>query len=78
MMTNWYERQKLVASERIDGYCFGWSVSIDGDYALIGAYRDVTFKGSAYVFKRDGTIWTEEQKLLASDRATSDMATTPL
>ena len=53
MMTNWYERQKLVASDSVDGYCFGWSVSIDGDYALIGAYGDDVGKGSAYVFTKE-------------------------
>ncbi len=59
MMTNLYERQKLVASDSttLDG--FGNSVSIDGDYAIIGANGD----DSSYVFKRDGTAWTEQDKL---------------
>jgi hypothetical protein len=71
--TIWTEEQKLLASDGATGDRFGRSVSINGDYALIGAPGDDTWKGSAYVFKRDGTIWTEEQKLLASDGATNDI-----
>ena len=68
----WIEQYKLLASDGATDDYFGISVSIDGDYALIGAYYDDTAKGSAYVFKRDGTIWTEEQKLTASDGAIGD------
>ena len=75
MMTNWYERQKLVASEgaRSDG--FGDSVSIDGDYVIIGAHLDGyngVFSGSAYIFTRSGTTWTKQAKLIASDGAAFD------
>ena len=39
------------------------SVSISGDYAIVGAYDDDDGKGSAYIFKRDGTSWSQQQKL---------------
>ena len=72
----WTEQAKLLASDGEDGDRFGWSVSIDGNYALIGASNwhsnnedDV---GSAYVFKRDGDTWTEQAKLLASDGEDGD------
>jgi len=69
---DWPEQVKLTASDgTVDDY-FGVSVSIDGDYALVGAYGDDSFKGSAYVFKRSGTTWTEEQKLTASDGTVDD------
>jgi hypothetical protein len=67
--TVWVEQSKLLPSDGEDNECFGVSVSIDGDYTIIGAggndngYRS----GSAYIFKRDGTVWAEQSKLLPSD-----------
>jgi|GEM_PF-2423013 len=69
---DWTEQNKLLASDGATNDEFGISVSIDGDYAIIGAYKDDdngVNSGSAYVFKRDGTAWTEQNKLLASDGA---------
>ena len=70
--TSWTEEAKLIASDGTEGDAFGHSVSIDGDYAIIGAYGDDDYSGSAYVFKRDGTSWNEQDKLLASDGAERD------
>jgi len=52
------------------GNVFGWSVAIDGDYIVVGAPEDSeadTRAGAAYVFKREGGDWVEQQKLIASD-----------
>jgi predicted amidohydrolase len=68
--TVWTEQSKLLPSDGKENQTFGYSVSIDGDYALIGAVGDDEngwYSGSAYIFKRDGTVWTEQSKLLASD-----------
>ncbi len=69
--TAWTEQEKLEASDAAASDLLGWSVDLDGDTAVIGAYRDDTVAGSdagsAYVFTRNGTTWTEEQKLEASD-----------
>jgi hypothetical protein len=57
------------------GDYFGISVSLDGDTALIGAYKDDdkgVDSGSAYVFTRTGTTWTQQAKLLASDGTEED------
>jgi cyclophilin family peptidyl-prolyl cis-trans isomerase len=58
---------------------FGWSVSINGEYAIIGAIGDApydVYSGSAYIYKYewyiDGTYWTQQAKLTASDGAKSD------
>ena len=51
----WVEQAKLTASDAASSDRFGFSVSIDGDYAIMGAYRDSdngTFSGSAYIFKK--------------------------
>ena len=45
---------KLTASDGSSNDDFGYSVSLYGDYALIGAYYD-SQKGSAYIFKRNGS-----------------------
>ena len=72
----WSEQQKLVASDGAASDCFGCSVSVSGDTAVVGADADDTAggadAGSAYVFVRSGTVWSEQQKLLASDGAADD------
>jgi hypothetical protein len=70
--TTWTQQQKLTASDTGAHDVFGCSVSLSGNTALIGAYRDDSYKGSAYVFTCAGSIWTQQQKLLASDGAAGD------
>ncbi|MGD8413889.1 MAG: hypothetical protein PVF33_06640, partial [Candidatus Latescibacterota bacterium] len=75
----WTQKQKLLASDGAPNDFFGRSVSISGDWAVVGAMYDNVASGSAYVFKRnpDGT-WGqpgtghETQKLLASDGESYD------
>jgi hypothetical protein len=69
---NWTEKQKLIASDGVKWDNFGWSVSLDGDTALIGAANDDNGKGSVYVFTRTGTAWMQQTKLFASDGTTDD------
>jgi len=74
--TDWLEKQKLLASDGAANDWFGRSVSISGDYAIVGAYRDDdkgSDSGSAYIFKREGAAWLLKQKLLASDGAADDL-----
>jgi len=69
------ESNKITASDGADGDIFGRSVSISGDYAIVGAFWDDDNgidSGSAYIFKRSGTSWAEEAKLTASDGAAID------
>ena len=73
----WTQQQKLTASDRSTQDYFAASVSIsaDGSTALIGASSEsttVSFNGAAYVFINTGGTWTEQAKLLASDRASTD------
>ena len=66
---------KITASDGADFDEFGYSVSISGDYAVVGAFADDdngSSSGSAYIFKRTGTSWTQEAKLLPSDGAAGD------
>ena len=48
--TTWIQQQELLASDGAAGDWFGGSVSLDENTALIGAYGDESFKGSAYIF----------------------------
>ena len=74
--TTWVEEAKLLPSDGAAGDFFGLSVSISGDYAVVGASGDDDngfFSGSAYLFKRSGTNWTEVAKLLPSDGAEANV-----
>jgi hypothetical protein len=69
------EQAALTASDPAEGDIFGWSVAIDGDTVVVGASYDDDNgldSGSAYVFTRSGTRWSQEAKLTASDGASGD------
>ena len=76
----WVEEQKLTASDASSFDCFGESVSISGDVALVGATNhdhNQSTSGTAYVFRFDprgdpGSRWVETQELLASDQAAAE------
>jgi len=68
--TAWKEEQILQASDAVNGASFGTSVALDGGVAVIGSYSHPSGgkqRGEAYVFRNNGTSWTEEQILRASD-----------
>ncbi len=69
------ESDKLVALDGVGGDDFGASVAVDGAIAVVGAPEDDdagSSSGSAYVFRFDGTDWSQEQKLTAGDAAGGD------
>ena len=74
----WSQQAMLTASDRQVGDHFGVSVALSdsGDTALIGAYVDDvganTNQGSAYVYQRSGTTWTEQAHLTSTDAAAGD------
>jgi len=79
---DWAFVQKINNSDQDDYDRFGWSVAIDGNYAVVGAYGEdhdvddgdlLSKAGSAYIFERDDEgVWNEVQKIVAADRDTSD------
>ncbi|NOQ71588.1 MAG: T9SS type A sorting domain-containing protein [Crocinitomix sp.] len=81
-IADWALVQKIFNSDQDDYDRFGWSVAIDGDYVVVGAYAEdhnlddadnQSKAGSAYIFERGGDgVWDEVQKIIASDRAASD------
>jgi hypothetical protein len=69
--STWSEAQKLTSSDGGPGDAFGWSVALANDTALIAAREDDmggdASQGSAYVFGRSASTWSQRQKLVASD-----------
>ena len=75
----WGEVTKLTAADAVDSDQFGFSVAINGDYAIVGAWRKAGAwpqSGAAYIYGRNtggADNWGEVAKLTASDAATSDV-----
>ena len=72
----WTQQAKITASDGLPDDTFGYSVSISGDYAIVGKRFDNVGEnfdqGSAYVFHQTGITWTQEAKLTAADGASLD------
>jgi hypothetical protein len=68
----WSTQATLVASNGANGDLFGFSVGLVGDRAIIGAPYAASAQGSAYVFARSGTTWTEQKRLAATEGAAGD------
>ncbi len=77
----WTEQQKLTPLDSEPDDYFGFSVSVDGDTAVIGAiHADDACptdpncdSGAAYVFVRSKGQWSQVRKLIASDGAAEDV-----
>ncbi len=78
----WQQSHKLVASDASTGDRFGYSVSISGDYAVIGAYNEdhdalggnqLVDAGSVYLFEyNSGSGQWIENKIVPNDRSAYD------
>jgi len=76
---NWKEIAKVHSNDRQPGDNFGWSVSFDGTYGIIGApFEDggndnpLSGAGAAYIMKLDFNRINTEDKLSASDKQSGD------
>ncbi|MFP4387576.1 MAG: putative Ig domain-containing protein [Desulfococcaceae bacterium] len=71
----WTEDASIVSGDAASGDLFGVSVSMSGNYAVVGASLDDDLdgsSGSAYVFNWDGASWVQQDKQSASDGAAND------
>jgi hypothetical protein len=72
----WEQQDAIYASDGEDGDFFGASVSISGDYAVIGAWGDdigaEANRGSIYIFVRSGTTWIQLAKFISPDGLAND------
>lgn len=73
--TNWIRQAKLHDLESVGGTGYGLSVSISGDFILVGApyskVKEVT-QGATFVYVRNGGSWTPHAKLTAEDGGNGD------
>jgi hypothetical protein len=73
------QQAKRLADDRANGESFGYSVALsdDGNTALIDARDDseegMQSNGAAYIFIRSEAGWSQQAKLLASDKAGLDL-----
>ncbi|MCZ6835257.1 MAG: hypothetical protein O7G85_05725 [Planctomycetota bacterium] len=68
--STWNQEQKLLASDGGTNDEFGIAVDIDGNVIVVGSHFDDDLAidaGATYVYRHDGVVWNEEQKLTASD-----------
>ncbi len=85
--TNWVQQAYLKASNAGAGDLFGWKVAVSGDTVVVGAYNEdsnatgvngnqannsAINSGAAYVFVRDGTNWSQQAYLKASNTGAGD------
>lgn len=71
--TEWVQQARLLAGDPGPNYNFGYSVSNWGDKVLVGSPDDDVNgnrSGSAYLFVRNGAVWTQLEKLTPSDAVT--------
>ena len=69
------QQARLTASDPGVFESFGYSVAVSGDTTIVGAQWDSelgTEAGAAYIFRPEGMMWTEMQKLLGSDQVAGD------
>ena len=69
-VTGWVQEAKLTASDGSKYDWFGYDVSISDNYAIVGVVLNNdngTDCGSAYVFRRSGSNWIQQAKLVAGD-----------
>jgi hypothetical protein len=74
--TNWVLMQKLTDATGAANDLFGFSVSISGSYAIVGAYADDVSvnadQGSASIYQYNGTTWVLMQKITDVTGAAGD------
>jgi hypothetical protein len=66
-------KQKITASDAVEGLTFPNSMAVSGNIAVVGASGYKNFRGAAYVLQRDiHGRWQEFQQLIPSDGADED------
>ncbi len=85
--TTWTSQARVTASNSGGNDNFGASIDLSGDYLVVGAYYEDSSStginstsnelannaGAAYVFLRDGTTWTQQAYIKASNAGAGDM-----
>jgi hypothetical protein len=74
--TTWTQQAELTASDGAASDNFGSSVAVSGSIAVVGSpYHQVgsnSAQGAVYVYVQNGTTWSQQAELTASDGASGD------
>jgi len=70
--TTWSQQAYLKASNTGGGDVFGNSVAISDDTIVVGALREGSVAGAAYVYTRNGMTWSQQAYLKASNTDVND------
>ncbi len=68
----WVPQAELTAGDGASLDYFGYSVAVDGDTAVVGAYGNASEQGAAYVFVGSGSSWSQQAELTAGDGTAGD------
>ena len=69
----WSQQAELTASDGAASAEFGGSVAVSGNMIVVGAsFGASKTQGAAYVFVQNGTTWSQQAELTASDGAYQD------
>jgi hypothetical protein len=68
----WLQQARLTPVGQHRPCDFGRSVSICGDYVIVGTSSPFSYLGRAYIYTRLGTKWIQQTELTASDCAAGD------
>lgn len=74
----WTQESKITEGTVRQGEYFGERLTMDGDTIAVGVYRHdlsttKTYAGAVYVYARNGSIWSFQQKLTPDDVADQDV-----
>jgi len=70
--TSWTQQAYFKASNTAVNHEFGYGVAVSGDTVVVGAAREGGASGAVYVFVRNGTNWSQQAYLKASNANPSD------
>jgi hypothetical protein len=71
--TTWTQQQKIAGTDTTTNDRFGGGIGINSDATYIGVTASGEGTGgSAYIFTRSGSTWTQQQKLVPSNTGSSD------
>lgn len=62
----WTQQGTMMSSTPKADAFFGTNVAVEGDFAVIGAHNELN-GGAAYVFKRTGSTWSQESRVVSGD-----------
>lgn len=73
--STYVEQKRLFPTDSNAGDHFGAAVAMNGESAIVGAPEADLFgadSGSAYIFFREGTLWSQQKKLISPNGAAGD------